>query len=115
MSESVKMNPAVKLLWVAALRSGLYKQGRHYLRIKKKEDITWCCLGVLCDIQQPGIFDQVDPNAGNAEFPYTLVTEKLPERLAAGLIYEQTLKLARMNDVEGVGFPEIADFIDANY
>lgn len=33
--------------WVAALRSGKYKQGRQYLRTF--ED-NYCCLGVLCEI-----------------------------------------------------------------
>lgn len=32
--------------WVAALRSGEYKQGKHCLQ----KDGEFCCLGVLCDI-----------------------------------------------------------------
>lgn len=46
------MNPDVKDLWVNALESGEYEQGRAALcqvnpRTGKK---TWCCLGVLCDL-----------------------------------------------------------------
>ena len=41
-----KMNPEIKAKWVAALRSGEYKQGRGQLR---SEDL-FCCLGVLCDL-----------------------------------------------------------------
>lgn len=40
------MNPEIKAKWVAALRSGKYKQGQGELRDGKK----FCCLGVLCDI-----------------------------------------------------------------
>jgi len=42
------MNPEVKKLWVAALRSGEYKQGPGYLHWKD----DYCCLGVLCDLHR---------------------------------------------------------------
>lgn len=41
-----KMNESVKARWVAALRSGEYKQGRKELRRGDEH----CCLGVLCDL-----------------------------------------------------------------
>ena len=41
-----ELNP-VAVKWVAALRSGKYKQGRNYLRSK---DNKFCCLGVLCEL-----------------------------------------------------------------
>lgn len=37
-------------LWLKALESGKYKQGRYKLRTKKKIFSSFCCLGVLCDI-----------------------------------------------------------------
>lgn len=40
------MNQEVKTLWIAALRSGEYTQGRGRLR----EGNSRCCLGVLCDL-----------------------------------------------------------------
>ena len=40
------MKPEVKAAWIAALRSGEYKQGRAQLRTGDQ----FCCLGVLCDI-----------------------------------------------------------------
>ena len=46
-AKSVKLDPAVKALWVAALRSGDYKQGKDALR--PTED-TFCCFGVLCNL-----------------------------------------------------------------
>lgn len=43
----MRLNKRVKKLWVDALRSGDYKQGKYVLR-----DIgnSFCCLGVLCNI-----------------------------------------------------------------
>jgi len=40
------MNADIKAKWVAALRSGEYKQGKNRLRTKD----SFCCLGVLCDL-----------------------------------------------------------------
>jgi hypothetical protein len=41
------MNERIKKLWVEALRSGKYKQGRGKLRNESNE---FCCLGVLCNL-----------------------------------------------------------------
>lgn len=43
------MNKRIKKLWIKALRSGKYKQGAAGLRPSKD---TFCCLGVLCDVQR---------------------------------------------------------------
>ena len=40
------MNNELRNLWVEALRSGKYKQGKGRLR----DGDTYCCLGVLCDL-----------------------------------------------------------------
>lgn len=45
--QMARMNPEVKARWVAALRSGEYKQGKCALRRGDR----YCCLGVLCDLQ----------------------------------------------------------------
>ncbi|BAU40152.1 hypothetical protein [Ralstonia phage RSP15] len=42
-----KMNPRIKAKWLAALRSGEYKQGQEQLR---DDQNNFCCLGVLCNI-----------------------------------------------------------------
>lgn len=42
-----RMKKSVKARWVAALRSGEYKQGIGELR---SADDRFCCLGVLCDL-----------------------------------------------------------------
>ncbi len=40
------MNPELKAQWLAALRSGDYKQGSHQL----VRNDRYCCLGVACDL-----------------------------------------------------------------
>lgn len=47
------MNKEVKEKWLAALRSGSYKQGRGVLREQCQDGDKFCCLGVLCDIVAP--------------------------------------------------------------
>lgn len=42
------MNPEIKQQWIAALRSGEYKQGKRVLH--NVDENTYCCLGVLCDL-----------------------------------------------------------------
>lgn len=45
-----KMKPAIKALWLQALRSGKYEQGQGYLHTNKGGEHQYCCLGVLCEI-----------------------------------------------------------------
>jgi hypothetical protein len=40
------MNPDKKKMWIDALLSGEYKQGRGALKYKN----GYCCYGVLCDV-----------------------------------------------------------------
>ena len=44
------MDAGLKKDWLKALRSGKYKQGKHYLR---DQDNAFCCLGVLCELIDP--------------------------------------------------------------
>ena len=49
------MKPEVKALWLAALRSGEYTQGKGALRARTHwrdaaPTLEHCCLGVLCDV-----------------------------------------------------------------
>jgi hypothetical protein len=43
----MKLRPRIKAKWIAALRSGDYKQCRGQLRTRRNE---FCCLGVLCNL-----------------------------------------------------------------
>lgn len=40
------MDQRIKQLWLVALRSGKYEQGKRFLRAGEQ----YCCLGVLCDL-----------------------------------------------------------------
>lgn len=40
------MNPQVKDIWLAALRSGHFAKGEN--KLHNAQDNTYCCLGVLC-------------------------------------------------------------------
>lgn len=67
------MNPLIKAKWVAALRSGNYKQGAGFLR----QGNNFCCLGVLCDLYAKengeGSWHQAEPHtAVNLNAPMNL-------------------------------------------
>lgn len=105
------MNPEIKTKWVAALRSGEFKQGRKQLR----RGDNFCCLGVLCELYRR--------ETGNGDWStggYFLGTSDiLPSSVRdwAGLAesnpaFSRGLSLAERNDA-GVPFAEIADIIDA--
>jgi hypothetical protein len=46
------MRTDIKELWVAALRSGAYRQGTGALKVTTRvgEGTGYCCLGVLCEL-----------------------------------------------------------------
>jgi len=56
-----RLNPEIKTLWVEALRSGNYPQGKDYL----KKDGEYCCLGVLCEVVD---LEQETWNSGEVKF-----------------------------------------------
>ncbi len=41
------MNKTIKEIWIQALESGEYEQGKGLLR---EDEDRYCCLGVLCDL-----------------------------------------------------------------
>ena len=55
------MKEEIKARWLAALRSGKYKQGRG--RLARKSDAgedQFCCLGVLCELAvEDGVIDRI--------------------------------------------------------
>lgn len=94
------MDFSLKSKWVAALRSGDFKQGSGWL----EKDGCYCCLGVLCAIQDSDWKRQFSEEE-------SLYTEKLPDRLNAGLNQIERHELAQIND-DGMPFAEIADYIE---
>lgn len=111
------MDADIKREWVAALRSGEYKQGRNRLCHRGR----MCCLGVLYDACVDGEWVNTQdgwavPQDGDC-FCYEVLS--LPPIVAdvVGLTIESQIRLADMNDGRRGprrSFAEIADWIEAN-
>lgn len=112
--------------WVAALRSGQYKQGKHKLLSLTREDgeavPSFCCLGVLCDLVKDE--PEIKASWGSDAFIINNRREFLSLPFAVerhtgmnsdlGLIDEDTT-LAILNDKEGKTFTELADIIEGHW
>jgi len=114
------MLSTLKSQWVAALRSGEYKQGVGELAGRDQHATTYCCLGVLCrvtgmsnrELFQKDTLDSVGReellgpwNATNGDKHYNTDDEDTHTTTQR--------KLAAMNDNE-LSFSEIADWIEKN-
>jgi len=113
------MNKRVKKLWVAALRSKAYKQGRMRLRRGDK----FCCMGVLCNLHaqaHPEIAaTQLDPDVYlhcEVRLPITVqawagLSSVWGDRVTIGGL---CASLTNHNDLGGTGatFAKIADAIE---
>lgn len=122
------MKKDVMIKWVAALRSGEYKQGKTYLNRNNE----YCCLGVLCEILEvPKRKDDYENGAEVSRYGGTDEhggTSGLPEsaKLLAGIkgslgSYKKDDSssvsyhaLSSDND-NGTSFADIADIIEANW
>lgn len=102
------MNPKVKQLWLAALRSHNYPQGKGRLRIGD----TFDPLGVLCDLYSKNQWSLVE-----GSYEYLGATHLLPAAVVewAGLDERNPMpggiSLAALAD-RGVSFDEIASVIE---
>lgn len=104
--------------WVAALRSGKYKQGKYALKNKKDE---YCCLGVACEVagikaseypdedtiyQFDGMIEHLDESTlnyfGIADYGFYNQNNNI-----------QNNSLIKLNDTEGYNFDQIADVIES--
>lgn len=119
MTVTAQMNPTIKQRWVEELRSGKYQQGKGHLRDSGE---MYCCLGVLCDIIEPGAW-KLDPGQtdvymhgkGHETLPSdtVLTMAGLPGRDSA--YYDEVIDvLVTMNDTYNNTFSEIADWIEEN-
>lgn len=110
------MKSEVKEQWVAALRSGKYKQTRNCLR----DTDGFCCLGVLCDLHARETNNEWVPTIGGGSsylerrvvLPLeVMVWAGLPDNdPCAGDDYNNET-LGGINDM-GVTFNKIADLIE---
>lgn len=95
--------------WVAALRSGKYKQGRLMLREDAEGTSNYCCLGVLCEIAGcPYSPIRQDYTMPNGELRLGSVNRNF------GLTNAQEGALMAMNDSGGRSFKQIARWIERN-
>jgi hypothetical protein len=106
------MNPQLKQSWLAALRSGEYKQAFGHLRITTgMGDVRHCAMGVLYDLITPKPAVIREP-----PFPFHFEGVSSPfmaahELAAVGVAPAQQQLIACLND-HGKTFDEIADIIE---
>jgi len=113
----------LKAKWVAALRSGKYKQGRGFLKAKDSEgDWTYCCLGVLCEVA--GLKEKfvretdIDLNRVLFEGSYSATVPEIFGIGDYGILnrsVDGAQSLASLNDIRKFTFDMIADVIEAQY
>ncbi len=112
------MNKEIKDRWLAALRSGEYKQTTLYL----KDDNGYCCLGVLCDLYLKDNNKEWDIE-GLGTLYCEGVEGVLPEQVIAyaglnsrnpNLIHDDfgNNVISEYNDTHQLTFSEIADLIE---
>lgn len=110
MNKENKLPPDFKAKWVAALRSGEYKQGRSNLYDSEKD--AFCCLGVAgvlngCSLAS---MDQKSNPVYNSEYSRVIPGVNIP------LLFDTMSWISdiiHMND-NGESFSEIADYIEKN-
>jgi hypothetical protein len=128
------LKPQVKIDWLAALRSGEYKQGRKRLCSIHTDGVTYhCCLGVLSELAMKAMPDKIRKDMeihNNEEQVYAYSTEdESNTELLIGAIEEWAftvdvgivtvakangigrVPLHRLNDT-GTSFEEIAKMIE---
>lgn len=123
-----RMNPEIKARWLAALRSGDYKQGTCVLKQRRPHQKTeFCCLGVLCEIAvQDGVIEPSEKYRDDHVYEYEGKITLPPQAVAdwAGMEtgnptvkgvpgVDDGISLAGLNDSEKFDFAAIADVIEA--
>lgn len=111
----MKLPEEFKKQWIAALRSGEYKQGQRALIVKQNDEVSYCCLGLAYKIAK-GV-DPIETKSGYIDgdidvdgVPMCLVGNASAYSNAG---YGIRKELAYMND-DGKSFSEIADWIEEN-
>lgn len=97
--------------WIAALRSGKYKQGR--FRLFTRCDDTYCCLGVLTALAaQEGVASAEKYLENGVCLPHS-VADWVGLCSTNGEFEKGHMSLIERNDNEGKTFAEIADIIES--
>jgi hypothetical protein len=119
----IQMDKRIKKLWVKALRSRKYKQGKNYLHTTSPQFVDrFCCLGVLCDLAaNRKIVDRTVDDAGTVF--YDGESQTLPRSVMKWAGIEDSIgsfvrksdgndiDLAALND-ENMKFNKIANYIE---
>ena len=119
-----KLNDVAKR-WVKALRSGDYEQGAESLANVEENGITYCCLGVLCELAVKEGIIRSKKNKSSIRYggPTDGKTDLLPDKVVrwAGLKNNDgdrhkpdTHTLAELNDDYAWSFKKIAKYIEEN-
>lgn len=114
------MRQDIATQWVAALRSGTYKQGTKKLRSAADR---YCCLGVLCELLTPDTAT-LTPDGWQYDGEICFLTKKVARiaglyradgyiRPGVPLLHVKE-SLAEANDA-GATFAEIADYIEQHW
>jgi hypothetical protein len=115
--------PLVVKKWIAALRSGKYKQGQFRLHtIDDNGTSKFCCLGVACDLAvKAGVINKPKINE-YGDFIYNREVAVLPKKIMKwlgiksndGSVEELKHSLIGLND-SGWSFKRIASYIEKNW
>lgn len=109
--------------WIAALRSGKFKQAKQGLELRKgKEIVGHCCLGVACKINDIPLDHYSSMSAVEDQAIYESEDLKIATKLFVSekISYILDLQgieddLVDMNDTEGQTFAEIADYLEQTW
>ncbi len=108
------MKKKVARQWVAAIRSGQYRQGTGRLRTGNK----FCCLGVLCNLHAKAHPDIAATQTDKREYLGRDKILPLEVTVWAGMCSNYgtlgNVSLANLND-DGYSFDDIADLIEKRY
>ena len=114
------MRKEIAEMWVAALRSGKYKQGVH--RLANAERTKHCCLGVLCEVAIEDGVPLETSGASQFHWPSTAyddATAKLPLRVQcwAGMASDhgslgREMPSLMLQNESGTSFDGLADIIE---
>ena len=123
------MNKENVKLWVAALRSGKYKQGENYLHITNEEgEDQYCCLGVACAVAvENGVDLEMSVNLNTHEYDHCGATLPLTVMHWLGTVNPNPkteddsingfgkASLTHLNDAKRYDFNKIADVIERDF
>jgi hypothetical protein len=117
-----RMNPRARELWLAALRSDDYVQGKHHLTTLINGVRRYCCLGVLCEVARLGGVPLTVVDQGSVRFyddednyppPAVLRWAGLPDRNPAVDVGDTVrVGLSLLNDERSYTLAQVADLVE---